>query len=105
MINYIKALPTDSTYARERYGEVAMWDLHLHRLTDILEVLLLANWQRSGSRSGFPTKIDRPGLDEPDVRSRQPIIKRPGDVLPDGETVLGADDLSALFDRRERAEG
>jgi hypothetical protein len=67
-------------------------------------VLLLANWQRSGSRNGIPEKIDRPGLDEPDVRSRQRTVVKPGDVLPNGETVLGADDLNALFDQREQAE-
>ena len=100
-------MPADSAYAKARYGEVALWDLHLHRLTDILEVLLLANWQRTGSRSGIPQKIARPGLDDPDVRSRQTSnqVARPGDVLPNGETVLGPDELNALFDEREHQEG
>jgi hypothetical protein len=67
-------------------------------------VLLLANWQRTGKRSGAPSPLDRPGLDEPRVRSRQtepaPVLK-PGDVLDDGEVVLGPSDLNALFDKLE----
>jgi hypothetical protein len=102
LINYIKALPPDSAYAKARYGEVALWDLHLHRLTDILEAVLISNWQRTGKRGGFPQMIPRPGQD---VRSDQPAAHTvtPGDVLPGGEKVLGPAELNDLFDRRERA--
>lgn len=102
LIGYIKALPPDSAYAKARYGEVALWDLHLHRLTDILEILQIANWQRTGKRGGFPETIYRPGQG---VRSSQPTAghpPRPGDTLPNGEVVQGPAELNALFDRRER---
>ncbi len=81
-----------------------MWDLHLHRLTDILEAVLVSNWQRTGRRGGFPEAIKRPGQG---VRSPQqtsePVQIRPGDTLPSGEVVQGPAELNALFDRRERA--
>ena len=96
-------MPADSAYAKARYGEVALWDLHLHRLTDILETLLVANWQRTGKRGGFPEMIKRPGQG---VRSPQPVADhplRPGDQLPGGEIVQGPAELSALFDRQENA--
>lgn len=108
LINYIRALPQDSTYARVRYGEFSLWDVHLHRLTDILEVLMIANWQRTGNRSGQPDPIRRPSPGATEVRSapkneQRPVRLVPGDVLPDGEVVLGPDDLNALFDKRQEA--
>lgn len=39
----------------------SQWSPEMHRLTDVLEVLLAANWQRGGGKGPKPKPMPRPG--------------------------------------------
>lgn len=57
----VKGLPRESHTVRYRLGEHADWDATFHRLTDIADLLLWANWQRGADeKTPEPTLIRRP---------------------------------------------
>ena len=60
----------------------AQWSPEMHRLTDVLETLLAANWQRGGGKGPKPKPVPRPG-------SRQKFGTATGiDVVRDRLTFL-----------------
>jgi len=58
----VHGLPRESHCVRYRLGEYADWDATFHRLTDIADQLVWANWQRTADeKTPSPTLFRRPG--------------------------------------------
>ena len=55
---WFRFLPTDSQTFQAAKGP--QWSAEMHRLTDIAEILIGANWQRGGSRGPKPKPLPRP---------------------------------------------
>lgn len=60
LINLIKYMPRESALARALYGADVDWDPAMHRLTDLADLLIIANWQRAegGTRPDFMQRPD-----------------------------------------------
>ncbi|MCW2920030.1 MAG: hypothetical protein JWN52_8098 [Actinomycetia bacterium] len=71
LINLIKYLPRESALARALYGEQADWDPALHRLTDIADLLIVANWQRAEGNTS-PEFMQRPDAEQPKQKQLTP---------------------------------
>lgn len=59
----VRHLPRDSAVNRAVYGEVVAWGAVEHLLADLRDLLIAANWQRSGDpKIPRPEPIPRPGM-------------------------------------------
>lgn len=57
----VKHAPSTSAIARAVHGEIAAWDANAFLLATVIDVLQLANWQRSGKKRGpKPKPVKRP---------------------------------------------
>jgi hypothetical protein len=85
-ISYIVYLPPDSALHRT-LGDG--WDPVLHRLTDLGDLLLIANWQRGADKSTpQPQLLPRPGA-RPEAQAAEPVKPR--------MRQLTADEFDAYF--------
>jgi hypothetical protein len=58
----VRHLPREAALNRARYGEVVRWGAVEHLLADLRDLLMVANWQRSGdAKIPRPEPIPRPG--------------------------------------------
>jgi len=55
---WFRFLPTDSQTFQAVKGP--QWSPEMHRLTDIAEILMGANWQRAGGKGSKPKPLPRP---------------------------------------------
>jgi hypothetical protein len=63
LLDYVRGLPPDGALGRAMLGEAAAYTPEVHRLTDIADLLAMANWQRSGAPSSKrPKPIRRPRI-------------------------------------------
>lgn len=65
LIAYVRQLPPESATARAMGGDAADWDTRAHLLASVVDQLAVANWQRSGKKSGKPKPIKRPSPPDP----------------------------------------
>jgi hypothetical protein len=83
-ISYITYLPPDSALHR-RLGDG--WDPILHRLTDLGDLLLIANWQRAADNSTpRPELLPRPGSAAAAAPAAEPKMRQ-----------LSAEEFDAYF--------
>lgn len=57
---WFRFLPSQSQTFQAIRGP--QWSAEMHRLTDVLETLMAANWQRGGGKGPKPKPVKRPGV-------------------------------------------
>lgn len=63
MIEFIRNIPRHSALGRKLLGEAAEWSADTYRLADAVDLLAIANWQRTGEKRNQPKPIKRPGVE------------------------------------------
>lgn len=92
MINYIRRLPPGCQLDVEQRGDVASWSLTDHLIRATANSIIAGNYQRAGKRAPAGAFIPDPTRSARRGRGQPP----PGDDKPQG-----ADELNAMFDKRE----
>lgn len=60
LIAYIREIPMESALGRSLLGEAADWTASTHLIADAVDLLNIANWQRSGTKKRAPKPMKRP---------------------------------------------
>lgn len=61
LVSFVSKMPEDSALFRAVNGPDAVtWTPVLHRLTDVADLLNVANWQRTEGKGPAPSPITRP---------------------------------------------
>ena len=66
LVSLVAGMPEDSALFRGVNGADAVtWTPLMHRITDAVDLLNVANWQRTDGRSPAPSPITRPARPQP----------------------------------------
>lgn len=80
-------LPADSATAQAMHGELAHWQTAEYLMANVVDLLRLSVWQRSGGKGERPKPIPRPGVADESTKRKRFKARR----------TFKPSDLSAMF--------